>query len=132
MVVCDCGTQKDVASNYLIKGITISCGCAQRDAVRKTMTTHGETGTRLHRIWKAMLARTRTTGRHYAWYGAKGIVVCDEWKEFTTFRDWALANGYKDNLTIDRVNGDGNYEPGNCEWVTQAENSRRGQLGRKR
>jgi len=61
----------------------------------------------------------------YAHYGGKGIRICDEWLEYGSFRAWAMASGYSDNLTIDRVNSRGNYEPSNCEWVTRAENSRR-------
>ena len=57
-------------------------------------------------------------------YGGKGIVICDEWlQDFNKFKEWALANGYEDNLTIDRINNNGNYEPSNCRWVTKSFNS---------
>lgn len=61
----------------------------------------------------------------YRWYGLKGVSVCQEWLDFDAFRSWALANGYADGLTVDRLNSGGNYEPNNCEWVTRAENTRR-------
>jgi hypothetical protein len=60
-----------------------------------------------------------------ACYRTKGISVCEEWRDFLTFRAWALSHGYADDLSIERRNAWGNYEPGNCEWITQAENSRR-------
>jgi hypothetical protein len=59
------------------------------------------------------------TGYHK--YGAKGISVCEEWQSFENFRDWALSHGYSDTLTLDRIDGTGNYEPGNCRWATQKE-----------
>ena len=84
--------------------------------------THGMSHSRLHNIWLSM--RQRCEKPHcstYHKYGAKGIRVCREWSSFEAFRDWSLANGYKDDLTIDRVNPNGNYEPSNCRWVTQKE-----------
>jgi hypothetical protein len=87
---------------------------------------HGQAKTPLWRCWNAMLQRCYN--RHcptYRWYGARGILVCEDWRTFTAFRDWALASGYRAGLTIDREDGNGNYEPGNCRWVTKAENSRR-------
>jgi hypothetical protein len=84
--------------------------------------THGMSHTRLHNIWLTM--RQRCEKPHcsgYHKYGAKGIKVCEEWRSFEAFRDWAFANGYKENLTIDRKDPRGNYEPSNCRWSTQKE-----------
>ena len=84
--------------------------------------THGMSHTRLHNIWLTMRQRCekpRCTAYHK--YGAKGIKVCAEWSSFEVFRDWALTNGYSDDLTIDRVDPYGNYEPSNCRWATQKE-----------
>ncbi len=68
----------------------------------------------------------------YDRYGGRGITVCDEWREdFQTFYDWAMANGYSDDLTIDRIDNDGDYEPSNCQWITQAENTRKARNDKK-
>lgn len=90
---------------------------------------HGLKGTRLYRIWNGIKNRCFNPNYHrYSDYGGRGIKVCDEWKnDFQSFYDWSMSNGYSDNLTIDRINNDGNYEPSNCRWVglkVQANNSR--------
>lgn len=82
--------------------------------------------TRLFRIWSGIKRRCfTTTDYHYKWYGARGISMCDEWKNsFQTFYNWAISNGYQEDLSIDRVDNNGNYEPSNCRWVTHAEQMR--------
>lgn len=93
------------------------------------MIKHGQRGTRIYRIWKGMRSRCNTRrDTDYRFYGAKGVKVCAEWSSFTMFRAWALAHGYTDSLTIDRINPFGDYEPGNCRWTTMAvqrQNTRR-------
>lgn len=86
---------------------------------------HNMTGTRLYRIYVDMVSRcTYECCSRYKNYGGRGIKVCDEWlNDRTTFFDWAMENGYQDNLTIDRINVDGNYEPSNCKWTTSYEQS---------
>jgi len=91
--------------------------------------THRESNTRLYNIWVNMKARCyRPTGRGYKDYGGRGIIMCDEWKNsYEAFRDWSKNNGYRDDLSIDRIDNDGNYEPNNCRWVDiyiQANNKR--------
>ena len=83
---------------------------------------HGETGTRLHKIWCSMHERCeRPKHTHYKDYGGRGIKVCDEWGEYLPFAEWARANGYSEQLTLDRIDNDGDYEPNNCRWVTVRE-----------
>lgn len=65
---------------------------------------------------------------NYQWYGGKGILVCEDWIDYARFREWALDSGYADDLEIDRIDASGNYEPGNCQWITKSENVRRSRL----
>ncbi len=85
---------------------------------------HGNSNTRLYKTWKDMIYRCNRKGnKSYKYYGGRGIKICDEWKQnFITFRNWALANGYQDNLQIDRIDNDGDYCPKNCRWVTRLQN----------
>ena len=84
----------------------------------------GRKGTRLYRIYYNMITRcTNPKVRSYARYGGRGIKVCKEWADFSKFKQWALSHGYDNNLTIDRIDNDGDYEPSNCQWVTAREQS---------
>lgn len=87
---------------------------------------HGESQTPLWNVWNQMLCRCYSpTHQVRRFYGERGITVCPEWFRYIAFRDWALANGYHPGLTIDRISSDGNYEPGNCQWIPQPENARK-------
>ena len=92
----------------------------------KNHLTHGLRKTRLYGIWSNIKTRCyNVNDPHYERWGAKGVVMCDQWRnDFKVFYDWAMSHGYSDELTIDRINNDGNYEPSNCRWVTLAENNR--------
>jgi hypothetical protein len=86
-------------------------------------TIHGMSHSRLYQIWNAMKQRcSNPNAISYPRYGGRGITVCQEWQDsFAAFRDWAVSHGYSDNLTIDRIDNDGKYEPLNCRWVTKKE-----------
>ena len=86
---------------------------------------HGMWKTRLYNIWKKMKDRCyNPNANNYRYYGGKGVKVCEEWHSFQPFYEWAMANGYADNLSIDRISGFGNYEPNNCRWATYTEQNR--------
>lgn len=125
---CDCGNIVMARADGLKSGRIKSCGCYNIDRAKtgNNRRTHGKHNTRLYRIWQAMYARCyiRTTPA-YKNYGGRGITICTEWlKDFQAFYDWAMQSGYNDNLTIDRVNVNGNYEPFNCRWITKEEQAR--------
>ena len=125
---CECGKLHIAASAKLIQGKVRSCGCLKKEIGIKQLEKHGITTggkPRTFSIWAGMKARCyNPKAISYKNYGAKGITVCDEWLTFENFHNWAIKNGYNDNLQIDRIDNNKGYCPENCRWVTITENMR--------
>ncbi len=117
---CQCGKEIDVSLPVLQSRKSLSCGCLKKEKLIGRNTKHGLTNTRIYREWKAIKERCyRPTHEYYDYYGGKGIRVCEDWKNnFNNFYDWAINNGYQDDLTIDRKDNSEDYCPENCHWVT--------------
>ena len=129
MCKCRCGKRFEAIGKSIRNGHTKSCGCYRKEITHnrgKNNKTHGDTKTRLYNIYRGMKERCLNKNyESYHRYGGRGIEICDGWKnDFVAFKKWALDNGYTENLTIDRINNDGNYEPNNCRWVDRKTQTR--------
>jgi len=111
---CECGTIKKVRGTTLRNGESVSCGCSWRFNIECE---------RIHYVWEHMKQRCyNPKNTRYKHYGGRGITICQEWlDDFMNFYNWSIDNGYKEDLTIDRINVNGNYEPSNCRWITNKE-----------
>lgn len=119
-VKCDCGKSLSVLGDNLRGGKTTSCGCYRSEKISLIKRTHNESNTKLYGVWLSMKRRCDNSNTtYYNRYGGSGITVCDEWvSSYESFKEWALSNGYKEGLSIDRIDNDSCYCPSNCRWVT--------------
>lgn len=119
---CECGTMCEVSTHDLCSGKKRSCGCLRKE--NKSKLIHGKSKERIHKEWRGILHRCKNpSASHYENYGGRGISVCEEWaNSFIAFYNWAINNGYSNDLTLDRIDNDGDYCPENCRWVTHMEN----------
>lgn len=122
---CDCGNTVIVRRDSLKNGHAKSCGCYLQERYKDGhLKTHGEKCMKLYKAWQSIKQRCKNPkSESYNNYGGRGITICDEWEnDYLAFKKWSMANGFDPNakgheLSIDRINVDGNYEPNNCRWV---------------
>ena len=123
--LCDCGNSVIVVGASLKNGSTKSCGCYELETKQERNTTHGLRKHDLYKTWINIKSRCyNSNNSHYKYYGKKGIGMCDDWKNnFKSFYDWAINNGWKRGLSIERIDNNKQYEPQNCKWIDMSNQS---------
>lgn len=123
LCLCECGNTISVRGTNLRNGRTSSCGCYKKEYAAQRRISHNLCKTRIYRIYAGMKSRCYNTNTpRFPRYGGRGIAICEEWKnDFQAFYDWAITNGYRADLSIDRIDNDKGYSPDNCRWATAKE-----------
>lgn len=134
---CDCGNRISITTSGLTgTQKTLSCGCLRKETLlmnRADPTKHGLHKHKLYSVHKQMIQRCQNpNAQRWKYYGGKGISVCKEWYDFLKFYNWALSSGYREGLSIDRIDNNKDYEPDNCQWITVSENTKRAHIGKSR
>ena len=121
--LCDCGNTKIVSRDSLRSSAIRSCGCLRKENTKNMRSKHGLRNTQIYRTWANIKTRCYNPNKDtFNYYGGRNVEMCQDWKEdFINFYNWSMEHGYKEGLTIDRINPSGNYEPNNCRWVTMKE-----------
>ena len=125
VALCDCGSVAVVGRQKLSEGRSRSCGCLRNEATSRRSTKHGDSRNAIYRRWVAMNHRCyHKKTRLWSSYGGRGIAVCKEWHDYKNFKKWAEASGFREDLSLERKDNDGDYSPGNCCWETKKRQSR--------
>lgn len=121
--ICECGKEKNIRGSNLKNGNSKSCGCYNVIKRSKVSKGYRQNNLRLYNIYQNMKERCYNKNfKEYKHYGGRNIKICEEWQsDYRKFYEWSMNNGYNNNLTIDRINVDGDYEPKNCRWITRQE-----------